>query len=110
VPHDDRRGAHSVPESIDSAVATSGGYRHWIEVAGNRLAHTMNPELGGPLIAPPGSVTVLAPTCMDADAWATALMVLGRATGVPLAQARGLEGLFLDRDGPENLTATWAAG
>ena len=82
----------------DAAVATSGDYRHWVEVRGRRLSHTMDPRRGGPLTAPPASVTVVAATCMEADAWATALMVKGTLEGAAMARRIGLDALFLDRD------------
>lgn len=41
-------------------VATSGDYRHWVEVQGRRLSRTMDPTRGAPLMKPPASVTVLA--------------------------------------------------
>jgi thiamine biosynthesis lipoprotein len=47
----------------------------------------------------PASVTVVAETCMAADAWATALMVRGSLDGAVLARTLGLDALFLDRDG-----------
>ena len=70
----------------DAAVATSGDYRHWIEVGGRRLSHTMDPRRGGPLPTSPASVTVAAETCMAADAWSTALMVKGSLDGVEIAR------------------------
>lgn len=45
------------------------------------------------------SVTVLAPTCMDADAWATALLVAGPERGLLLARRLGLDVLMLLRRG-----------
>lgn len=93
-----RRTPHSILALQDAAVATSGDYRHSVEVQGRRLSHTMDPRRGAPLIAPPASVTVVARTCAEADAWATALMVLGPDKGAPLARHRGLEALFLLRD------------
>jgi thiamine biosynthesis lipoprotein len=42
------------------------------------------------------SVTVLAPDCMRADAWATALLVSG-SDGMALAQRMGIEALWLLR-------------
>ncbi|MBK5935053.1 thiamine biosynthesis lipoprotein [Rhodovulum imhoffii] len=90
-----RRRLHSVLALEEAAVATSGDYRHWIEVQGRRLSHTMDPTRGTPLIASPASVTVVARTCAEADAWATALMVLGPERGADLARARGLDALFL---------------
>ena len=74
-----RRAVHSVLALADAAVATSGDYRHWVDVQGTRLSHTMDPRRGAPLAASPASVTVVAPSCAEADAWATALMVLGAA-------------------------------
>jgi thiamine biosynthesis lipoprotein len=93
-----RRTPHSILALQDAAVATSGDYRHWVEVQGRRLSHTMDPTRGAPLIAPPASVTVVARTCAEADAWATALMVLGPDRGAAFARRRGLEALFLPRD------------
>lgn len=91
------RAPHSLLALEDAAVATSGDYRHWVEVQGRRLSHTMDPVRGAPLPAPPASVTVVARTCAEADAWATALMVLGVDKGAALARQRQLDALFLTR-------------
>jgi thiamine biosynthesis lipoprotein len=97
-PAPERRAPHSVLALQDAALATSGDYRHWVEVQGRRLSHTMDPSRGAPLLAPPASVTVIAQTCAEADAWATALMVLGVDAGARLGEQRGLDALFLVRD------------
>ncbi|MCG6560576.1 FAD:protein FMN transferase [Ruegeria sp. 1NDH52C] len=97
-PEVERRTPHSILALQDAAVATSGDYRHWVEVQGRRLAHTMDPSRGAPLIASPASVTVVAQSCAEADAWATALMVLGADVGAALARKRGLDALFLLRE------------
>lgn len=96
-PDDARRAPLSVLALQDAAVATSGDYRHFVTVQGSRLSHTMDPDLGGPLPDAPASVTVVAQTCAEADAWATALMVMGIERGSKVAQARGLNALFLTR-------------
>jgi thiamine biosynthesis lipoprotein len=85
-PDAERRTPHSILALQDAAVATSGDYRHWVEVQGRRLSHTMDPRRGAPLIASPASVTVVARTCAEADAWATALMVCPQhcCSGKPL--------------------------
>ncbi len=88
-----------VMELGDAAIATSGDYRQWVDVAGRSYAHTMDPATGAPLSNPLASVTVVAPTCLLADAWATALMVLGETQGPRLAQERGMQALFVLRDG-----------
>ncbi len=93
-----RRAPHSILALQDAAVATSGDYRHRVEVRGRHLSHTMDPERGAPLIASPASVTVVARSCAEADAWATALMVLGPGRGAALATGLGLDALFLMRD------------
>jgi FAD:protein FMN transferase len=85
----------------DAAVATSGDYRHWVEVAGLRLSHTMDPKRGGPLARAPASVSVVAPDCMQADAWATVMMVLGPKEGAALARAHQLHVLFVLREGAD---------
>ncbi len=94
--------AHRTPHSLlalhDAAIATSGDYRHWVEVQDSRLSHTMDPVRGAPLLASPASVTVVARTCAEADAWATALMVGGPEDGASLARERGLDALFLMRE------------
>ncbi|WP_066710121.1 FAD:protein FMN transferase [Celeribacter ethanolicus] len=93
-----RRTPHSILALQHAAVATSGDYRHWIEVQGRRLSHTMDPRRGAPLIASPASVTVVARTCAEADAWATALMVLGPDKGAELTRKQRLDALFLVRN------------
>lgn len=102
-PEADRRVAHAVLALEDAAVATSGDYRHWVEVNGQRLAHTVNPVCGAPLTSSPASVTVVARNCAEADAWATAMMVLGQERGAALARAGGLDVLFVLRDGQGGL-------
>lgn len=97
-PDPTRRTPHSILALEDGAVATSGDYRHWVEVQGRRLSHTMEPARGAPLMRPPASVTVVAGTCAEADAWATAMMVLGAAAGGALARTLGLDVLFLLRE------------
>ncbi len=97
-PDRDRRAPRSVLALQDAAVATSGDYRHWVTVNGRHLSHTMDPRRGAPLVTSPASVTVIAPTCATADAWATALMVMGVDAGTILARRCGLDALFLARD------------
>lgn len=91
------RAVHGVIELADLAVATSGDYRRFFEVGGSRLAHTMDGRRAGPVHNDVASVTVLANNCMDADAWATVLLVAGPGAGLLLAQRHGLEALLLLR-------------
>ena len=89
------REAMGVMELTDTAIATSGDYRHRIRINGRIQSHTMDPTLRKPSDNGVASVTVIAPTCMLADAWATALLVLGEDAGARLARERGLEALFV---------------
>lgn len=91
------RAAHSVLVLEDAAVSTSGDYRHWIDLGTRRFSHTIDPRRGAPLGASPASVTVVAQSCAAADAWATAMMVLGVDHGTTLARSHNLETLFLVR-------------
>jgi thiamine biosynthesis lipoprotein len=93
------REAMGVMELTDAAIATSGDYRHWVRIADTFYAHTMNPSLRSPLRNRVAAVTVVATTCMLADAWATALLVLGEDAGAQLAQERNMDVLFVLRDG-----------
>lgn len=101
-PEAGRRTAHGVIELHDLAVATSGDYRRYLEVGDARLAHSMDARRAAPVNNAVASVTVLARTCMHADAWATALLVAGPGEGLAMAQRMGLEVLFLLRR-PEGL-------
>jgi len=72
-----KRETSGVIEIADMAIATSGTYRHCREEGGRTVSHTINPASGCPVERKLASVTVLAPTCMAADAWATAILVDG---------------------------------
>ena len=61
----------------DRALATSGSYRKFYEVDGNRYSHTIDPRDGYPVKHNLLSATVMAENCTDADAYATAFMVMG---------------------------------
>lgn len=93
------REAMGVMELTDAAIATSGDYRHWVELAGKHYAHTMDPANGRPVRNRLAAVTVVMSSCMDADAWATALLVLGETAGIELAQKQGMDALFVLHDG-----------
>lgn len=102
-PDPGRRAARGMIELRDTAIATSGDYRHRVALPGGSfLSHSINPRLGGPVRNALASVSVLAPSCHEADAWATALLVLGEEVGPLLARAQGIEAIFLVRS-PEGI-------
>jgi len=83
--------------AIDAmAVATSGDRWHRREDHGRSISHTLDPRSGHPVTNAPVAVTVAAGDAMRADAWATALTVLGTQEGMDVAQAHGLAARFVD--------------
>lgn len=66
-----------VIEISGKAIATSGNYRNYYIHNGRKIAHTINPKTGYPAQQDILSSTVIASTCAEADAFATAFMVLG---------------------------------
>lgn len=97
----DLREVMGVMELTDAAIATSGNYRHWVEVGGRSHGHTMSPWDRQPVANRLAAVTVVMSHCMLADAWATALLVLGETAGVELAQKRRMDALFVVRTGDD---------
>jgi len=93
------RRVHTVVPLDNKAMATSGDYRNYIERDGKRLSHTIDPRTGRPIEHKAASVTVVADTCMTADALATALNVMGPEAGMKLADAKGWAVLMLVREG-----------
>lgn len=81
-------------------VATSGDYRNAFESNGVRYSHILDPRTGYPVSHALASVTVVAESAMLADAWATALMVLGPDEGMKIALQNGLAGFFVVRQEP----------
>lgn len=81
------------------AVATSGDRWHAFEHDGMRHAHTLDPRSGRALADAPVATTVIADSAMRADAWATALTVMGADAGLAFARTRDFAVRFLVRDG-----------
>jgi FAD:protein FMN transferase len=83
------------------SLATSGNYRKFYIEDGRRYAHTIDPVSGYPVQHGLLSATVISPATMDADAWATAFMVLGLEKSMELARNNpDIEAYFIyDLDG-----------
>ena len=91
-------GVQRIVEIGDTGVATSGDYRNFRLVGGEPLGHVLDPRTGRPAATAVASATVLHASAMRADAFATALLVLGEAEGLELAEREGLAALLLVRD------------
>lgn len=92
------------------AVATSGDYRSYFHQGARRVSHTLDPRSGHPIANDVASCTVVANTCMAADALSTALTVMGVREGSAFADARGIAARYLVRTGgglAEHTTAAW---
>jgi len=91
------RQAHLVVPMSNLSMATSGDYRNYFEQDGRRYSHEIDPTTGYPIRHSLASVTVLATECALADAYATALLVLGPEKGYALAAEKGLAAYFIVR-------------
>lgn len=91
--------AHSMNtgQGNDQAMATSGDYRNYFEVDGVQYSHTIDPRTAMPIDHGTASVSVVAGSCMEADAWATAINVLGPQAGMETARREGLSVLLVSR-------------
>ena len=82
----------------DRAVATSGDYRNFRMVDGQRVDHVMDPRTGMPASNQVVSATVIDDSAMLADAWATAAMVLGVEEALALSEEEGFALLLMSRE------------
>lgn len=103
-------GALSPPLALrDLSIATSGDRWNRREAAGRRWSHTIDPRTGQPVDHTLASVTVLHPECMQADALATVLTVLGPGEGLAFAEIHNIAALFFERK-PAGLHASASRG
>ena len=86
----------------DVSIVTSGDYERFFVYRGERYQHILDPHTGLPA-GRSMSTTVVAHNATLADAWSTALFVLG-SRGLPLLEARGMQGLQVDADGRMHAT------
>lgn len=78
----------AILEVSDAGIATSGDYRNYFVSDDKTYSHTINPVSGEPIVNGVASVTVIAPTCILADAMATAIMVMGKERGLNWVQSK----------------------
>ena len=86
---------HQVLPINDGALATSGDYRNYWERDGVRYSHTIDPRTGRPVEHALASASVFHESCALADAYATALMVLGPEDGLEWADENDIAALLL---------------
>ena len=92
------KGLMGVITAEGGAVVTSGDYERYLTIGDRRICHIIDPRTGEP-VEGVHSVTVLAPTGVEADALATGIFVLGHDAGSALVEAReGVEALIVADD------------
>lgn len=79
----------------NTGIATSGDYRNYFEENGIRYSHTIDPATGKPITHKLASVTVLRPTCAEADGLATAFMVMGEERAYEFAVKNKIDAFFI---------------
>jgi FAD:protein FMN transferase len=79
----------------DLSMATSGDYRNCFQHGGRRYSHEIDPRTGHPISQSLTSVTVVARECAMADAFSTALIVLGPEDGFACAMRLGIAAYFV---------------
>lgn len=93
----------------DCGVATSGNYRNFHDTRKyGRVGHTIDPVSGYPIKGEVLSATVIAPTCGEADGWATACMATGdvAAALAMIESAEGVEAMIISAEGDSLVTRT----
>lgn len=97
-PLSDVRDVARVIELDNASIATSGDYRHMREFDDQIVSHAIDQNVAAPVINQVASVSVIAHECMLADAWATALMVMGEVNGIKFAKQHHMDALFILRN------------
>jgi len=93
------------------AMATSGDYRNYYEIDGIRYSHEIDPRTGYPAQTGVASATVVATNCMDADALATALIIMGPESGLQfIEKLDGVEAFLILREGNDNYRTIKSSG
>ncbi len=95
----------------NKAMATSGDYRNYYEIDGIRYSHEIDPRTGYPARTGVASATVVATNCMDADALATALIIMGAELGLQFIEKMdGVEAFLILREGSDNYRTIKSSG
>lgn len=104
-PTDRENAVQAIVDINGYGISTSGSYRNYYELDGQRISHVIDPQTGRPITHKLVSVTVIAPTALEADAWDTGLMVLGPQKAQQVVREQGLAVYMILKEG-EGFT-TW---
>lgn len=100
-PTDRENAVQAVADISSHGISTSGSYRNYYELDGRQISHVIDPRSGMPVRHTLVSVTVIAPTALEADGWDTGLMVLGTEQARRVIREQGLAVYMIYREGDE---------
>ncbi len=98
-PTDKENAVQAIVDLQGHGISTSGSYRNYYELDGKRISHVIDPQTGQPITHKLVSVTVIAPTALEADGWDTGLMVLGPEKAQQVVREEGLAVYMIVKDG-----------
>ncbi|WP_439231894.1 FAD:protein FMN transferase ApbE [Klebsiella quasipneumoniae] len=98
-PTDRENGVQAIVDINGHGISTSGSYRNYYELDGKRISHVIDPQTGQPITHKLVSVTVIAPTALEADGWDTGLMVLGPEKAQQVVREQGLAVYMIVKEG-----------
>lgn len=98
-PTDRENAVQAIVDINGHGISTSGSYRNYYELDGKRLSHVIDPQTGRPIEHNLVSVTVIAPTALEADGWDTGLMVLGPEKAKEVVRREGLAVYMIIKEG-----------
>ncbi|MGI2108028.1 FAD:protein FMN transferase [Shewanella frigidimarina] len=96
-PTTEGQAVQQVIEPGTMSLATSGDYRNFYQENGERFSHLIDPRNGYPIKHQLASATVLHSSCMTADGYATAMMVLGTKASLALAKEKNLAIMLIEK-------------
>ncbi|HBR1315812.1 TPA: FAD:protein FMN transferase ApbE [Klebsiella quasipneumoniae] len=98
-PTDRENAVQAIVDINGHGISTSGSYRNYYELDGKRISHVIDPQTGKPITHKLVSVTVIAPTALEADGWDTGLMVLGPEKAQQVVCEQGLAVYMIVKEG-----------
>lgn len=98
-PTDRENAVQAIVDINGHGISTSGSYRNYYELDGKRISHIIDPQTGRPIDHKLVSVTVIAPTALEADGWDTGLMVLGPEKAQDVVREQGLAVYMIVKEG-----------
>lgn len=98
-PTDRENAVQAIVDINGHGISTSGSYRNYYELDGKRISHVIDPHSGRPITHQLVSVTVIAPSALEADSWDTGLMVLGPEQAKEVVREQGLAVYMIVKEG-----------